>query len=72
MDDAPQSGRPVEVDSYQIECNQCHTMWDRADILKVSKSIKLIFKMKNVSFMLWKRLNELFGQPTTIIVEKSE
>ena len=35
LDDAPQLGRPVEV-----------------DILKISKSIKLLVKMKNVSFTL--------------------
>ena len=41
-DDAPQSGRPVEVDSEQIETlienNQCYTMREIADILKISKS----------------------------------
>ena len=42
LDDAPQLGRPVEVDSDQIkkiaENNQCYTTWERADILKISKS----------------------------------
>ena len=42
LDDAPRSGRPVEVDSDQIETlienNQCYTMWEMADILKISKS----------------------------------
>ena len=42
LDDAPRSGRPVEVDSNHIETiienNQCHTMWEIADILKISKS----------------------------------
>ena len=42
LDDAPRSGRPVEVDSDQIETiienNQCYTMWEIADILKISKS----------------------------------
>ena len=51
LDKEPQSGRPVEVDSNQIETlienNQCYTMWERADILKISKSIKLLVKMKN-------------------------
>ena len=45
LDDAPQSGRPVEVDSGQIETltesNQCYTMREIADILKIYKSIKL-------------------------------
>ena len=39
---APQSGRPVEVDSDQIETltenNQRYTMWEIAGILKISKS----------------------------------
>ena len=42
LDDAPRSGRPVEVDSDQIETltenDQCYTMRERADILKISKS----------------------------------
>ena len=42
LDDAPQSGRPVEVDSDQIETlienNLCYTTWEIADILKISKS----------------------------------
>ena len=41
LDDAPQWGRPVEVDSDQIETlienNQCYTTWEIADILKISK-----------------------------------
>ena len=42
LDDAPQSGRPVEVDSNQIETlienNQCHNTREIANILKISKS----------------------------------
>ena len=42
LDDAPRSGRPVEVDSDQIETliknNKCYIMWEIADILKISKS----------------------------------
>ena len=42
QDDAPWSGRPVEVDSDQIETlianNQCYTTREIADILKISKS----------------------------------
>ena len=42
LDDAPQVGRPVEVESDQsktlIENNQCYIMWETADILKISKS----------------------------------
>ena len=42
LDDVPQSGRPVEVDSDQIktliENSQCYTMQEVANILKISKS----------------------------------
>ena len=59
LDDAPRSGRPVEVDSNQIETlienNPCSTTWEIVDILKISKSIKLLVKMKNASFLLWKK-----------------
>ena len=54
LDDAPWLGRPVEVDSDQVETltenNQCYTLWEIADILKISKSVKLLVKMKNVTF----------------------
>ena len=64
------SGRPVEVDSNQmetlIEKNLCSTMCEIADILKISKSIKLLVKMKNVSFILWRK-HKLFGQLSTFI-----
>ena len=43
LDDAPLSGRPVEVDRDQMETlignNQCHTTQETAYIVKVSKSI---------------------------------
>ena len=46
LDDTPQSGRPVEFDSNQIETliknNQHCTTWKIAYILKISKSIKLL------------------------------
>ena len=75
LDDAPWLGKPVEVDSDQIETlienNQCYTMWEIADILKTSKSIKLLLKMKNVSCILRKKLNRLFGQPNTFMVLNS-
>ena len=42
LDNSPWSGRPVEVDSDQIETlienNQCYTTQEIADILKISKS----------------------------------
>ena len=56
LDNTLQSSRPVEVDSDQIETlienDQCYVMQKIADILKISKSIKLLVKMKNVSFTL--------------------
>ena len=59
LDDAPWSGRPVEVDSDQIktiiEKNQYYTTQKIADILKISKSIKLLVKMKNVSYFMEKK-----------------
>ena len=46
--------RPVEVDSDQIktllENDQCYAMWETTDILKISKSIELLVKMKNVFY----------------------
>ena len=54
LDDSPWSGRPVEVDRDQTETlsenNQCYTTWEIANILKISKSVKLLVKMKNASF----------------------
>ena len=70
LDDAPQLCRPVEVDRDQIETlienNQRYTIWERADVLKISKSIKLLVKMKSVSFILWK--NRVFSQPNIRIL----
>ena len=69
LGDAPQSGRPVEVARDQTETltenSQCYTTWELADILTVSKSIKLLVKMKNVSSILQKKLNGLLGQPNS-------
>ena len=67
LDDAPRSVRPVEVNSDQIktliENNPHYTVQEIADILKISKSMNLLVKMKNVSFILWKKPRGLFGQP---------
>ena len=64
LDDAPWLVRPAEVDRDQIktliENNQCSTMWEIADILKISKSIKLLVKMKNVSFILQEKTKQAF------------
>ena len=45
-----------------IENNQHYATWEIADVLKISKSIELLVKMKNVSYILWKKLHRLLGQ----------
>ena len=63
-------GRPVEVHGDQIETlienSQCYTTWEMADILKISKSIKLLVKMKYGLFILWKKPYRLFGPSNTM------
>ena len=70
LDDAPQPGRPVEVDSDQIETlienNQCYTMWEVANILKTSKSIKLLVKDERCVFYFTKITKRTFW-PTQYI-----
>ena len=55
LDHAPQLGRLVEVDSDQIdtliENSQHYTTQEIANIFEISKSIKLLVKMKTVSFI---------------------
>ena len=46
-----------------IENSQCSTTWEIANILQISKSIKLLVKMTNVSFSLQKKTYRIFGQP---------
>ena len=55
---------PAEVDSDQIENSKLYTMQEIAYILKISKSTTLLVKIKNVSFVSWKKLKGLFGQPS--------
>ena len=61
LDDAPRSGRPVEVDSEQTETltenNQHYSMQEIGDILKISKSIKLLVKMKRYVIYFTKKKN---------------
>ena len=72
LDDAPQSGKAVEVDSNQtetlIENNRCYTTWERAHLLKIYELMKLLVEMKNMSFILWKKCTTLSGQPNISIV----
>ena len=56
LDHAPSPSRLVEIDSDQIETliesNQYYIMQEIADILKISKSIKLLLKMKKMCLSL--------------------
>ena len=65
LDYAPRSGRPIEVDQIEtfIEKNQCYTTWEIANIFQLSKSIKLLVKMKNVPFILWKNYTDFLANP---------
>ena len=69
QDDDPPSGGPVVVDSTQIETliedNQCYSAWEIADILKISKSIKLLVNIKNVLF--YGKTHKLVGQPNKFL-----
>ena len=60
LDSAPQSGRPVEVDSNQtetlIENNQHYIMWEIAQILKISKS-----NVENQLYQLVMLITFMFG-----------
>ena len=54
LDNAPQLGRQVEMDSHEIETlidnNQCYIMWEIANILKISKLIKVIGESEKCVF----------------------
>ena len=68
VDDAPGSGRPVEVDSEietLIQNSPCYyTMKEIANILKICKSINLLVKMKNVFFYSTeKHYTDFLGNP---------
>ena len=62
LDDVPWSRRQIESDQVKtlIESNQCSIPQEIANILKISKSIKLLVKMENVSFVLWKKTKQAF------------
>ena len=67
LDNTPWWSRPVEVDSNQIETlignNQHYTSEETDNILKISKSIKLLVKIKKCVFYFTEKLNLLFVQP---------
>ena len=46
---------------YPLEANS----GDSQHIQNIQINIKLLVKMKNMPFILWKKLNRLFGQPNT-------
>ena len=72
LDNTSQLIRPVEVDSNQIkaliESNQCYTTLEITNILKISKSIKFLVKMKNVCFILQKKHMDFLANPITTII----
>ena len=72
LDNAPQSARPVEVDSDQIktliENNQLHATQETANTLKISKSIKLLVKIKKHVLYFMGKTKWAFGQPNTSCV----
>ena len=55
-----QSGKPVEVDRDQMETLIENNTQGIANTIKISKSIKLLVQMKNVSFILWKKTKRAF------------
>ena len=68
LDNAPQESRPAEVDSDQIETlienNQCYTMQEIANILKISKSIVI---GENEKCVRWLLVKMKASHPHTII-----
>ena len=68
LDNDPQSGRPVEVDSNQIETlignNQHYTMAGDSQHPQNIQINTVIGEMKNMSFILQKKLSGPFGQPS--------
>ena len=67
LDVAPLSISPGEIDSNQIktliENNQCSIMQEIANRFKISKSIKLLVKMKNVSLFYIKNHTDFLANP---------
>ena len=63
LDDAPWSGRPVEIDSNQIETlienNQHYTMWEIVNILKYPNQ-QLLVKMKYISYIFTEKTKWTF------------
>ena len=67
MDDAPQSGRPVKVDSDQIKTltgnSRHYTMQKIAVILKISKLIMLLVKNEKCVLFYGKKNTDFSANP---------
>ena len=61
LDDAPRWGGPGEVDSDQTENAQHYTTQETVNIPKISKSVQLLVKMRNMSFILRQKPHRLFA-----------
>ena len=72
LHDAPQPGRPVEVDSDQIgtliEDNQCYTTRETAKHTQNIQINKVIGGNEKCVLYLWKKPYGLFGQPNNYLV----
>ena len=68
LDGAPQLGRPIEADSDQIETlienNQHYTMWETADILKISIINKVIGENEKMCLLFYRKKTEQTSWPT--------
>ena len=60
LDDAPQSGRTVEADSDQMETLIENNHTEDSQTYHNIQIIKLLVKMKNTSFILWKKTQQTF------------
>ena len=71
LDSTPRSGRAAEVDSDPIETfsenHQCSPLQERTTILQIPKSVMELVKMKNVSFILPKKIKQTLANPIVIL-----
>ena len=70
MDGAPHLGRPVEVDSDQIdtliENNQHYAMWEIAETLKIHKTIVIGDNEKCVFYFMEKNHTDFLADPISL------
>ena len=74
LDKAPWLGRTVEGSDQMetfTENDQCYTTQETANILEIYKSIKLLVKMKSVSFISQDKTTQTFW-PTQYIVKRKQ